>query len=652
MKKLLKTSLLLTSLLTPLSHAFDRDTWIERYHAYQKSEPNKAIEMLEQRYLALPEGGEKLYISSLIQQFFTLRGQPYYFEANANPTQFERFKESLIAALNHETQGEYQQALNRYKVDLATSKSQLVPSVTTVIEYRLCNLLSRMGEYHNAKFYCTNTLTYLSEQQDPFIPLHIVHRLLAMNYSELGDIKLALEFYNHALESTPSKLLDSGLYNDIGNLLAKVGNFSEAERYLTLAFDLTNQEGVLAIEQAQVLHSLAELYLHMDKLELAQEYFELSLEKLKPTQYAFGMANVYIGLGKLHTKLNNHSLSNAYLHQAMTIASKMKNNAMQTEIALSLSQAYWTLDILPVSLEYAQQAQEAAYDNDIHHLKVSSEKLLSELYEANGDTQRAFEHYRNYHQLSIAMHHDENRTAYEALDLNRARLQEELKRSKLLQDNHEKQLEIVNLYKTQELYQFALFCLAILLIATYKIHTKSRRLAQYDSLTNTLSRIGTLSRVRQQKEPSLEGCYNVLALFDLDNFKQVNDSYGHPTGDLALLHVTQVINESLERGDFIGRLGGEEFLVLMKNVAEGDAAHRVESLRASISNSQFTSEDNLDVNVTASFAFLATKEALNDFDVLYSILDQALYQAKLNGRDCIVDAYHDPIDIMPYSAAR
>ncbi|OXE30568.1 GGDEF domain-containing protein, partial [Vibrio parahaemolyticus] len=90
---------------------------------------------------------------------------------------------------------------------------------------------------------------------------------------------------------------------------------------------------------------------------------------------------------------------------------------------------------------------------------------------------------------------------------------------------------------------------------------------------------------------------------------------------------------------------GEEFVLLLKNVDEIDVPFRVQSLHKTISEKQIKTERNEDLRVTASLAYLSTSMPLTNFDELYSILDQALYQAKRNGKNAVVDAYNEPINL-------
>ncbi|MEF1185018.1 GGDEF domain-containing protein, partial [Vibrio sinaloensis] len=122
-----------------------------------------------------------------------------------------------------------------------------------------------------------------------------------------------------------------------------------------------------------------------------------------------------------------------------------------------------------------------------------------------------------------------------------------------------------------------------------------------------------------------------------------NDLYGHPTGDKALRKVAEAIKSQCTARDLFGRLGGEEFVVVMTKVDELDVADRVEQLHNSISTAYFQSESRQKLNVTASMAYLATSKPLSDFDELYSILDQALYQVKQTGKNRTIDAFNEPI---------
>jgi len=130
----------------------------------------------------------------------------------------------------------------------------------------------------------------------------------------------------------------------------------------------------------------------------------------------------------------------------------------------------------------------------------------------------------------------------------------------------------------------------------------------------------------------------VLALLDIDFFKQVNDVYGHQKGDEVLIKVAQCISETKRDYDFVARFGGEEFLVWFPETTLKDAMKVSERMRIKISH--LTVVDKV---ITVSFGLTAFSYQGNDdknvkdkIDILISQADKALYQAKEIGRNCVV----------------
>jgi len=119
-----------------------------------------------------------------------------------------------------------------------------------------------------------------------------------------------------------------------------------------------------------------------------------------------------------------------------------------------------------------------------------------------------------------------------------------------------------------------------------------------------------------------------MVIYDLDQFKRVNDTYGHQVGDEVLIEVSRVVSEQIRKTDFLARWGGEEFAIL---VPQGDAAaayRLAKSLRNAIEDHDFGQARA----VTCSFGIA---EALpgDTADSLLARADAALYRAKINGRN-------------------
>lgn len=152
--------------------------------------------------------------------------------------------------------------------------------------------------------------------------------------------------------------------------------------------------------------------------------------------------------------------------------------------------------------------------------------------------------------------------------------------------------------------------------------------SQRDPLTNIANR-----RVIDQTFDTLKEPYSLI-LVDLDFFKHVNDHYGHYTGDQVLIHVARVLQKTVRLNDIAGRLGGEEFLLILKNQNEDNAKQIAERCRLAIKDLVVTSEEGIRVYLTASFgvSYCSKKSILSPQQVL-NLADKALYVAKNSGRD-------------------
>lgn len=120
-------------------------------------------------------------------------------------------------------------------------------------------------------------------------------------------------------------------------------------------------------------------------------------------------------------------------------------------------------------------------------------------------------------------------------------------------------------------------------------------------------------------------------MFDIDHFKNINDSYGHKAGDDVLRGFSQIVGSLIRKMDTIGRYGGEEFCIILPHIDMGNAALAAERFRAAVESHSFSG-----VNVTASFGVSTTGLGAEDPSSLIDQADQALYAAKENGRNRVI----------------
>jgi diguanylate cyclase (GGDEF)-like protein len=119
---------------------------------------------------------------------------------------------------------------------------------------------------------------------------------------------------------------------------------------------------------------------------------------------------------------------------------------------------------------------------------------------------------------------------------------------------------------------------------------------------------------------------------DLDFFKKINDQYGHPIGDIVLKEVAKLMMASTRKGDFIGRYGGEEFVVLLPNTPSSGAISFCEKLRQKI-EAMTIKTDKGDIKVTMSLGVAQLMEEDKTSSAWLVRADEALYKAKASGRN-------------------
>jgi len=156
-------------------------------------------------------------------------------------------------------------------------------------------------------------------------------------------------------------------------------------------------------------------------------------------------------------------------------------------------------------------------------------------------------------------------------------------------------------------------------------------LASTDSLTGVLNRRAFFEKAQELCERAeLDGVLSAI-LFDIDYFKQINDSYGHGAGDEALRAIAREVSKE---GAIVGRLGGEEFAILLEGVPISGAVEIAESLRLKIQQLEITIVQQT-ISLTCSFG-VSQWQVDDTIDILLGRADVGLYSAKTNGRNRVV----------------
>ena len=180
--------------------------------------------------------------------------------------------------------------------------------------------------------------------------------------------------------------------------------------------------------------------------------------------------------------------------------------------------------------------------------------------------------------------------------------------------------------------------LVLIFIGFYRNYLALLNDNQRDHLSGLLNRKSFDDKMMQiiislgeSNKRDVEKVQYCLALFDIDRFKKVNDNYGHLVGDEVLLHFSQCMTETFREYDLLFRVGGEEFVAVLRNVTEEMAHSIMERFRQVVDQHHFPQVGNVTVSIGATF--------ISPSDLSVTIMDRAdkaLYHAKQNGRNQIV----------------
>jgi len=178
-------------------------------------------------------------------------------------------------------------------------------------------------------------------------------------------------------------------------------------------------------------------------------------------------------------------------------------------------------------------------------------------------------------------------------------------------------------------------------IATTQLLETTERMATVDALTGLINR----RRFDELFDIELKRAFRYqhglsLLMFDIDHFKSINDTHGHPVGDLALQHIAQIIGKVLRDIDTPARYGGEEFVAILPETGIEGARLVAERLRSEIESTPLPMDETEDIAMTMSIGIANFPDCADTIEQLTQFADQALYKSKEQGRNRVT-AYQD-----------
>lgn len=359
---------------------------------------------------------------------------------------------------------------------------------------------------------------------------------------------------------------------------------------------------------------------------------------------------VRLTLARATKREGDAALAIAILRESLPEIEATRYPRLVTEVHSALAEWLVETGDLAAAERHAMKAVAEATGETALLPLTTAHRVLYEVAEARGDAPTALYHYRQYAEADKAYLNDVKAREF-AYQIVRRETQQQDQQIELLDQQNQllvlrQQVSEQAAQNTRLLIALLLFLLASLGYWAWRVtrrHQSLRLLAEMDSLTGVCNRRHFL----HQAEGCLEQCARsgetvALVMFDLDHFKQINDNFGHVTGDWVLEQVAAECRALCRKMDLFGRLGGEEFAILLPG-CDGAAAGRVaEQCRLRIASIDTTVSGH-DFPLAASFGVSDTVLSGYVLGRLLSHADQALYRAKHGGRNMVCVYAGEPV---------
>ncbi|WP_299490472.1 GGDEF domain-containing protein [uncultured Shewanella sp.] len=353
------------------------------------------------------------------------------------------------------------------------------------------------------------------------------------------------------------------------------------------------------------LRGQAALLIEQNELIVARNKLERALALSLAVSYEYDVASALILLAKVDMQEQQLITAKARLLKALSMANVLKDQELLARIYLPLSVLSEKLGETPEALNYRKLYQENYFAvlGETQSLIIAFETSKLDFLEKE-------------RQLSF---------------LNR-------ERDLYLANKQIAERERTNMLLFVTLLVGGVFFLVILAAVSVKQKRTYKRLAQTDALTGIYNR-GAGQNIGENtfiQVCARQAEFSVIA-FDLDLFKNINDSFGHATGDWALKKVVKVIKSIIRDGDIFARMGGEEFVVLLPFTSENKAVELAEKCRLALSKIE-THHSGHDFILSASFGVTQNTDADLSLDPMLQRADNAVYAGKAQGGNKVVVA--------------
>lgn len=447
-------------------------------------------------------------------------------------------------------------------------------------------------------------------------------KLTARALVGLGSSYLAMETYPDALQRLLRALT---LYRNCDDLngqataLIQIGKLELALQkpdkslaYLEKALEIAQKSGALEL-QAAALNHLCCAYQFKGKNQQAIQLGLKSAEIYQELGDRIGEAAAYNALGDVSIAIGDLNQALNFLQLTAEVTLQTGKRDAHAQALCKIGSVHFQSGHINLAITYLMQAMEIAYQEGALPVVMDVHKNLSAVYKSTEDYRSALEHFEQYFALQKKIFDIES-------------------------DRRLKTIEIVNQVETArknaEIYELRNVELQKEIEEHKKAQLELEHLATHDQLTGLVNRRHFINLVTQAIEQAQRYKRPFSAMMvDIDNFKNINDTFGHSAGDLILVEIASRMRSVLRKADVIGRYGGDEFAIFLPETSTEGARRLSERLRSAVADqAEMVEGVSLPVTVSIGVTSYLTNTDTN-INLILQEADKALYISKYTGRN-------------------
>ena len=504
----------------------------------------------------------------------------------------------------------------------------------------------------------------------------------------MGQLESALSSYSKALklqrDYQDPEGVASSLFN-MGEIHRRLNQFGRALSYFEQALEIQQQLGNLK-STANSLIKIGTVLREQNQLTPAKSAFEAAIQQLSSKNQARIYNRATLGLAETEFYLGDIEQSRSVMLSILSQALAQVDVPLVTQARLAIARTYAHEQLWQPTIEHAEAGLEELKNRVDLVSEARFHSLIARAYQALEDYAGAFSALSRQKQLEASILSAQRQAALTKLQSELEYIKQE-QYIKDLRENKARELRKAERRNQQNTNLFAslivvlLFCFLLfsrhtqarqnhllraevmsrtteLELKNYELQQAYRSLEQMslrDALTGLYNRhyleanlgaeiersLHSYTLATQSNEAAPEQSDLLCCLIDIDNFKHINDTYGHVNGGTFLIQFAQIIRRIFRHSDLKIRWGGEEFLELCRSTPRNKGAELAERLRRVVAEHHFELKPETRIHATCSIGFIAypldqrAPERLS-WDRSFAFADECLYSAKLSGKDCWV----------------